>query len=175
MNIRELQKELELDEGIKYVPYICSAGYNSIGIGHNIDDEPLSADMIHELAKYGALSVKSVQRLFEKDVQDALIPLRQVFPAFDTFQESRQHALINMCFNMGATRLLLGKARFRKMIAAINAGDWERAAAEAKDSLWWRQKTVSRERKGRVIEKLRGAPVTVVPQRSIRLENSQAV
>ena len=37
-----------------------------------------------------------------------------------------------MAFNMGQPRL----AKFKRMIAAIKAGDWDRAAIEALDSRW---------------------------------------
>ena len=43
--------------------------------------------------------------------------------------------LISMAFNLGEPRL----AGFRRMRAAIAAGDWHRAASEALASRWARQ------------------------------------
>ena len=56
-------------------------------------------------------------------------------PVFAAFAVPRRHALISMAFNMGGPRL----ADFRRMRAAIAAGRWEAAAAEALDSRWARQ------------------------------------
>lgn len=56
--------------------------------------------------------------------------------------DGRQIALTDMCFNLGLTSLL----GFKKMIAAIQAEDWEQAAKEALDSLWARQVGVRAER-----------------------------
>lgn len=56
--------------------------------------------------------------------------------------DARQLALVDMCYNLGLTRLL----GFKKMIAAIQAEDWEQAAKEALDSLWARQVGIRAER-----------------------------
>jgi lysozyme len=56
--------------------------------------------------------------------------------------------LINMMFNLGRTRL----GKFKKMNAAIKAGDWEEAAKEGRDSLWYRQVTNRAERLMRRME-----------------------
>jgi len=58
---------------------------------------------------------------------------RDLFGAgFDGWAVARQHALISMAYNLSGPRL----ARFRHMRAAIAAGDWSRAAAEAMNSRW---------------------------------------
>ena len=50
-------------------------------------------------------------------------------------QDARQRVCINMCFNLGLTRLL----GFKKFLAAMAAGDWETAGVEMLDSKWSRQ------------------------------------
>ena len=40
-----------------------------------------------------------------------------------------------MMFNMGRTRL----SQFKKFIAGVNAGDWDKAAVEMMDSRWAKQ------------------------------------
>lgn len=49
--------------------------------------------------------------------------------------EVRQQALVNMLFNLGKGRV----KKFKKMLAAIRAGDWVEAAEQARDSLWYQQ------------------------------------
>ena len=44
----------------------------------------------------------------------------------------RQRVYVNMTFNLGSTRLAL----FKKMHAAVEAKDWEKAAEEMLDSKW---------------------------------------
>lgn len=49
--------------------------------------------------------------------------------------ELAQAALLNQCFNLGWPRL----STFKKMLAALQRGDYHDAAAEAEDSKWFRQ------------------------------------
>jgi lysozyme len=47
----------------------------------------------------------------------------------------RKRVMINMCFNLGLSRLL----NFKKFLAAMEAADWEEAAVQMLDSKWARQ------------------------------------
>ena len=58
--------------------------------------------------------------------------------------------MIDMAFNMGEPRL----RGFKKMIAALHAGDFDRAALEALDSKWARE-DVAPERSGEIAAMLR--------------------
>ena len=46
-----------------------------------------------------------------------------------------QRAIYNMAYNLGITRL----SKFKKMIAAIESGNYDQAGEEAKDSQWYNQ------------------------------------
>jgi lysozyme len=69
--------------------------------------------------------------------------------------EVREHALVNMCFNLGETKL----RKFKKMNAAVRADDWEKAADEAKNSDWFSQLSIKdngkEERGERIVRELR--------------------
>lgn len=65
-------------------------------------------------------------------VRDARVLLG---PAFDALDGPRQAIMINMSFNLGRTRL----GAFVSMLAAVRAGDYNRAAAEMVNSKWCRQ------------------------------------
>ena len=54
---------------------------------------------------------------------------------FDKLPEDIQHVLINMCFNLGGSRL----SKFRNMLDACRKHEWERMAAEMEDSRWFKQ------------------------------------
>ena len=47
----------------------------------------------------------------------------------------RRSVLINMAYNLGVNGLI----NFKKMIAALKIGDYEKASVEMKDSKWYRQ------------------------------------
>lgn len=122
MNRDELIAELIRDEGLRRKPYRDTVGKLTIGIGRNLDDVGLDVDEIHVLAN--------------NDIDRRVVPELDRHAAWWAgMSERRQRALANMCFNMGWPTL----RRFRRMLAALEAGDYERAAAEAKDSKWYRQ------------------------------------
>lgn len=125
-NMGALEKEFEDDEGRTRRGYKCSQGYWSIGIGHNTEGKDLSD--------------RAIRVIFEDDLQDAVADLDRIYPGWRDLSERRKRALINMSFQLGGSRL----AAFKKMWAAIKVGDFVTAAAEAKDSLWFKQTQESR-------------------------------
>lgn len=54
-----------------------------------------------------------------------------------SINEVREHALVNMLYNLGMKGLL----NFKRTLAAIDAGNWKAAANSAKESLWYKQVT----------------------------------
>jgi lysozyme len=122
----KLRKDLIDDEGKRLKLYRCTAGKQTIGIGHNIEDRGIS-EAVCEL-------------MFQEDVDVAERDALALFPGLYSYSDRRKAALINMSFQLGFERL---KA-FKKMRAAVNAGDWNAAAAEALDSAWAKQTQASR-------------------------------
>ena len=57
------------------------------------------------------------------------------FPWFHRLSEARQRVLVNMCFNLGLSRLM----GFKKFLTAVEAGEWETAGVEMLDSKWAEQ------------------------------------
>jgi lysozyme len=107
-------------EGCRDQPYIDSLGIQTIGIGHNL----------HKPLSHGA-----IMRIFQDDLADATNDCLHAFPFFADLTEARQAVLINMCFNLGLTKLL----RFTKFLAAVERGDYDTAADEMLNSLWCKQ------------------------------------
>ena len=112
---------LKRHEGLRLKPYRCSANKLTIGYGRNLEDV--------------GISEREAEAMLLADMLRSRADLFKVFPDADTFSQGRQDALINMVFNLGLTRFL----GFKKMIAAIEDRDWERAADEAMDSRWYHQ------------------------------------
>lgn len=116
-----LREQLKLHEGYRQFPYKCTAGKLTIGYGHNLDDVGLNE----------ALSTI----VLDADISTAINELLSIFPGFSDFKDLRQVALVDMMFNLGSFRF----RKFKKMIAAIEEGNWKLAAEEAKNSRWYMQ------------------------------------
>lgn len=121
MNIEYMKSELRRDEGVRLKPYRDTVGKMTIGVGRNLDDVGVTNE--------------EVDYLLENDIGRAMADLDRNLPWWRGLSEARQRALVNMAFNMGVPRLL----KFRDLLAALQAGDYERAASEAFDSRWARQ------------------------------------
>jgi lysozyme len=101
-------------------PYICPVGKITIGIGRNLEDNGLSPD--------------EIEYLLQNDIKRCVGELER-FPFWDKCNESRKAALTDLIFNLGRPRFL----EFKLMIAALNAGAFDVAADELKNSLYARQ------------------------------------
>lgn len=112
-----LAEMIQRHEGFRNVAYQDSLGVWTIGWGHNLQ-KPLTR--------------RACDLIFEDDLNDALRDCSHAFPWFFDLTVNRRHVLVDMCFNLGLTRLLL----FKKMLAAIEAENWVEAAAEMERSLW---------------------------------------
>lgn len=80
------------------------------------------------------ISRQSAEILLGKRVDQAIQEYHEIF-ADQPIDDVRQGALVNMIFNLGQE----GVRKFHKMISAIQHDNWELAADEAQDSLWYRQ------------------------------------
>lgn len=114
----DLEKQLILHEGKRSKPYRDSVGKLTIGIGRNLDDS--------------GLSDSEILYLFHNDILRVSMELEGAFPWFVRLSEHRQHALIDMTFNLGLSRLL----GFKRFLTAMAAGDFNRASVEMLDSKW---------------------------------------
>ena len=133
MNIDQLRKELERDEGVKYEVYLDHLGYPTFGIGHLItDDDP-------ECGASVGTKVDSdrVQEAFEADVESVLSDCERLYVQFEHLPEEVQLIVANMMFNMGYTRL----SKFKGMKRGVDSRNWEAAADEMVDSKWYDQVT----------------------------------
>ena len=133
MNIDQLRKELERDEGVKYEVYLDHLGYPTFGIGHLItDDDP-------ECGASVGTKVDSdrVQEAFEADVESVLSDCERLYVQFEHLPEEVKLIVANMMFNMGYTRL----SKFKGMKRGVDARDWNQAADEMIDSKWYNQVT----------------------------------
>jgi len=131
----KLKDLLVKHEGIRFKPYKCSAGFNTIGIGHNYDANPLPEDIREYLDEHGEITPEMVDRLLSADIAISLGACKRLYPDFDGFTETRQIALLDFIFNIGE-----GTARkFQVTNRAINQGRWDDAAKGLMNSRWFKQ------------------------------------
>lgn len=110
---------VKLHEGLRLKPYKCTAGKTTIGYGRNLDDVGLS----NEEAEY----------LLMHDLENAENEASKL-DCYKKLNQNRKDILIEMVFNLGYPRL----CGFKKMIQALDRGDYDGAANEMLDSKWAR-------------------------------------
>lgn len=112
---------LHVHEGVRRLPYVCSANKLTIGVGRNLEDRGLSED--------------EIELLFSNDVKIAENDARFLVPVFDKLCAERQAVILDMVFNLGRSRF----AKFVKFIDALCDWDFDHASEEMLDSRWAKQ------------------------------------
>jgi len=125
-----LEQQLQRQEATRYSPYDDATGYPlrigytikgnvTIGIGWNLSGVPLPQSVVDLMF---TISLQKVD-------DDLELHLSWVF----TLDDIRRDVFRNLCFNMGINKLL----GFPHMLAAAQAGDWDEASNELKNSEWY--------------------------------------
>ncbi len=136
MNKETLRHQLEIHEGKRLTAYFCPAGYLTVGVGHNVEANPVGALIGREITQEGdEISQTESDALLDHDIDRFADEVRQRFDFFETLSDPRQHVLVDMAFNLGTQGML----NFKNMITALREGNYTRAAAEMLDSRWARQ------------------------------------
>lgn len=116
-----MRQQLLEHEGLRLKPYRDSVGKLTIGVGRNLDDVGIS----HEEAML----------LLDHDILTHTSALVDAYPWFEGLDGIRQRAIVDLHFNLGATRL----AGFRQALTAMARGDYSAAADAFADSKWYQQ------------------------------------
>ena len=111
---------LKRHEGVRSHVYLCSAGYETIGVGRNIADSGLG------------LSDDEIDYLLANDIKRVREELEDNYFWFRALNEPRQDAMIDICFNLGLTRL----RGFVNALEAMSREQFDIAADEFMDSRW---------------------------------------
>lgn len=94
-------------------PYICPAGFWTIGYGHLCDPA------------HPPISVDEAEVYLARDLQTALTATLRYCPVLATEPEGRLAAIVDFTFNLGAGRLQASTLRRR-----VNQRDWPGVAQE---------------------------------------------
>ena len=112
------RQRIQRHEGCRLTPYRDTRGLLTVGYGHLLE-RPISQ--------------VEAEQLFDADFEAAHAASLRIVPA--VVSPARRGVLVEMCFQLGER----GVRRFRRMLAAVAAEDWNLAADEMLDSRWARQ------------------------------------
>ncbi len=114
--------DLMADEGLRLAAYRDGGGVLTIGYGH-------TGPEVREGLTWTAS--EALDALVE-DIAIAQSELDEKLPWWRTLDDCRQDVVVEMAFNLGVAGLL----KFRRTLAAIEAGQWARASADMLLSDW---------------------------------------
>lgn len=151
--------QLIIDEGLRLFPYQCTAGAVTIGIGRNLDGNPLTTDecmrmllarphipvsnteltnlrvlLLADFAQVGITEAEA-HYLFENDLRRVDKDLNRSLPWLTDHPAEVRNILTNMCFQMGINGLL----GFVNTLACIKYRKYKSAAERMKISKWAKQ------------------------------------
>ena len=107
------ERKVKLGTEITAIPYVCPAGFWTIGYGHLCDP------------KHPPITEAEAEAYLARDLQLALVATLRYCPVLATEPESRLAAIVDFTFNLGAGRLQTSTLRRR-----VNQRDWTAAGQE---------------------------------------------
>ena len=121
--MNDLVKMLKRHEGVRSKVYMCSANFETIAVGRNISESGLG------------LSPDEIDYLLNNDISRVREELTDEYFWFPALNDARQAAMIDISFNLGATRL----RGFVKSLDAMANEKFDLAADEFMNSKWANQ------------------------------------
>jgi len=122
---------LRREEGFRSHAYKDHLGYVTVGIGRCIE----------EGVGIG-LSLEEAEYLLMNDVRRCIGELGKALPWASSLDNQRKEVLVELAFQMGLPNLM----KFKRMLAAMKDGEFEKAAAELLDSKYAGQTPARAER-----------------------------
>ncbi len=107
------ERKVKRGTDITAIPYVCPAGFWTIGYGHLCD------------AAHPPITEGEAEIYLTRDLQTALVATLRYCPVLAAEPEGRLSAIVDFTFNLGAGRLQTSTLRRR-----VNQRDWPAAASE---------------------------------------------
>ncbi len=127
--ITDIFSQLTRDEGVRLHVYPDSRGFDTIGIGHNLDANPLPFDVSN------GITLAQCEQILQDDVRCITAHLVASLPWVVQLDDARRGVLLNMAFNMGVP----GELKFHHTLDDTRAGNYAQSAADMRASLWYTQ------------------------------------
>ena len=157
MRFDDLVAYLKAEEGLRLKAYKDTVGVWSIGYGANLEamglTDATAAKM--EITRFQA------EEYLRAEASKAVMGVEAAFPWWAGLDPVRQAIVVAMAYQLG----LQGVRGFKKFIAAIQAKDFAKAAAEMMDSKWARQtpnraaRAALMMKDGRWLKQINGVPM----------------
>jgi len=129
-------QRLVFHEGMSLKPYYCTTGKLTIGVGRNLEDNPLSPEEKKAIGNYmEGISKNGAMMLLRHDIKNCVGQLRHYVKDFDKLDVERQYALLDMCFQLG----IKGLRKFKAMLKDFENGNFDMAAFECLHSQYAKQ------------------------------------
>lgn len=168
----KLVQSVKFHEGLRLSAYRDTKGIWTIGYGHNLEASPPA----NKPASYDGYVISQAQadKWLAEDIGKAVAAAHasEEWPYMNTL--ARQHALIELIFNMGLGREPAegkpgrGYLSFIRTRAAMRNGDWAAVVKGLETSKW--AKDVGPGRSGRIIEMMRTGWYTAKTEELLRNE-----
>jgi lysozyme len=123
--VTDILSQLLRDEGFRSSPYIDTRGNNTVGVGHNLDSNPLPNETY-------PLTVQRAKAILADDVARIWGTMQSHLPWVRSLPDVYAGVLTNMAFNMGVGGLL----GFRTTLGHVQAGRYEDASVSVLQSAW---------------------------------------
>lgn len=120
MDIKNVIARTKANEGFKDKIYTCSEGYLTIGYGWNLEKTPMPIE---------------VAELMLKHILKGVIRELLGYKWFLDMDDKKKEVVVDMAYQMGVAGVL----KFKRMIAAVEGGDYQKAADELMDSVYAKQ------------------------------------
>lgn len=119
-----LVEQIKRHEGFCSTAYACTAGYITIGYGRNIDPD-------------GGLGITEQEAtvLLNHDIDRVFRELDRACPWWSACPAEVRMAMVDLAFNLGLPTFM----KFKKMLAALQQGDWIEAGSQVINSRYARQ------------------------------------
>lgn len=127
-HMTDLEREVADDEGFRSHIYKCTAGAWSIGYGTNLSD---------------GIDRDEALLLMRHRPGKVVASLESRLPFWAKLTDDRRRVLANMGYQMGMGGLM----GFRRMLAAMERGDYDTAGKEMMDSKWAKHDSPARARR----------------------------
>src|SRR5690606_29431238 len=139
-----LMQTITDEEGFRELPYLDTKKLWTFGIGFCLERTYITPEQWKYLLDRELIEVRITREGAEYLMQQRLgiieSGVSRLFKNWDELNEVRRNVLLSMAYQMGVE----GLAKFVKMRAAIERGDFAEAAREGLDSRWAKHDTPAR-------------------------------
>lgn len=143
-------QRLVVNEGMRLKPYKCPAGFKTIGIGRNLETNPLTPEEKAFIGHNVDEGINAEQAFFlcRRDIAKVKAELDRYLPWWRDLNIDRQFVMVDLCFNMGINKLL----RFEKTLNSIATGFYIKAGEQLMQSLYAKQVGKRAERNAKCLQ-----------------------